>query len=171
MKYCVKCGNSMEDDMMFCQNCGTKFEGIASTVQYDFKVKLAKMKKYNLVIDAQTISWEYLRENGERAGNITVKQDKLCQELSDLVKDILETVSDNDKDLVEREVYTYILKMGYKMCKEGEKLFENYSGFKELFDMGSGLVRTGQLDAGTFLGQMLDQDYVYKEAILDITLR
>ena len=24
MKYCVKCGNPMEDDMLFCQKCGTK---------------------------------------------------------------------------------------------------------------------------------------------------
>ena len=162
MKYCAKCGNPMEDDMMFCQKCGTKFEGIASTALNNIEVKLAKMKKYNLVIDAQTISWEYLREDGERAGNITVKQDKLCQELSDLIKDILESVSDNDRDLVEREVYTYILQMGYRMCKEGEKLFANYSGFKELFDMGNGLVQSGQLDAGTFLGQMMEQDYVYK---------
>lgn len=152
----------MEDDMMFCQKCGTKFEGVVSTAPSDIEVKLAKMKKYNLVIDAQTISWEYLREDGERAGNITVKQDKLCEELADLVKDILTTVSDEDRDLVEREVYTYVLQMGYKMCKEGEKLFANYSGFKELFDMGSNLVQTGQLDAGTFLNQMLDQDYVYK---------
>lgn len=27
MKYCAKCGNPMDDDMMFCQKCGTKFEG------------------------------------------------------------------------------------------------------------------------------------------------
>ena len=162
MKYCGKCGNPMEDDMMFCQKCGTKFEGVVSNAPSDVEAKLAKMKKYNLVIDAQTISWEYLREDGERAGNITVKQDKLCEELSSLIKDILETVSDEDRDLVEREVYTYVLQMGYKMCKEGEKLFANYSGFKELFDMGSNLVQTGQLDAGTFLNQMLDQDYVYK---------
>lgn len=161
MKYCAKCGNPMEDDMMFCQKCGTKFEGMI-TAQNDIEVKLAKMKKYNLVIDAQTISWDYLREDGERAGNITVKQDKLCQELSDLIKDILESVSDDERDLVEREVYTYVLQMGCKMCKEGEKLFANYAGFQELFDMGNNLVRTGQLDAGTFLGQMLEQDYVYK---------
>ena len=25
MKYCSKCGNPMDDDMMFCQKCGTKF--------------------------------------------------------------------------------------------------------------------------------------------------
>lgn len=24
MKYCYKCGNPMEDDMSFCQKCGTR---------------------------------------------------------------------------------------------------------------------------------------------------
>lgn len=24
MKYCHKCGNPLEDDMLFCQKCGTK---------------------------------------------------------------------------------------------------------------------------------------------------
>ena len=161
MKYCSKCGNPMKDDMIFCQKCGTKFEGMVIN-QNDIEEKLAKMKKYNLVIDAQTISWDYLSEDGERAGNISVKQDKLCQELSELIKEILEGVSDADRDLVEREVYTYVLQMGCKMCKEAEKLFASYAGFKELFDKGNTLVRMGQLDAATFLEQMSKSDYVYK---------
>ena len=84
MKYCAKCGNPMDDDMMFCQKCGTKFEGVISSGN-SIQTKLEQMKKYNLVIDAQTISWEYLREDGERSGQITVKQDKLCLELVDLI--------------------------------------------------------------------------------------
>lgn len=162
MKYCAKCGNPMEDDMIFCQKCGTRFEGVVASSENEIQMKIEKMKKYNLVIDAKSISWEYLREDGERAGQITLKQDKLCQELVDLIKDILNTVTDEDRDIVEREVYTYVLQMGYRMCKEGEKLFADYSGFKELFEMGNGLVRSGQLNARTFLNQMMDQDYVYK---------
>lgn len=161
MKYCAKCGNPMDDDMMFCQKCGTKFEGVISSGN-SIQTKLEQMKKYNLVIDAQTISWEYLREDGERSGQITVKQDKLCLELVDLIKDILNTVTEKDKDIVEREVYTYVLQMATRLCREGEKLFANYSGYKELFDMGSGLVQRGQLNAATFLDQMINQDYVYK---------
>lgn len=52
MKYCAKCGNPMEDDMMFCQKCGTKFEGVIASAQTGIEAKIAKMKKYNLVIDA-----------------------------------------------------------------------------------------------------------------------
>lgn len=44
MKYCAKCGNPMEDDMMFCQKCGAKFEGVVLDVTNDIEVKLAKMK-------------------------------------------------------------------------------------------------------------------------------
>lgn len=162
MKYCAKCGNPMDDDMMFCQKCGTRFEGTVELTLSDTKIKLDKMKKYDLVLDSRTITWDYLRTDGERAGKITLKQDQLCVELAELIKDILETTSDEERDMVEREVYTYVLKMGYRMCKEGEKLFSDYSGFKQLFDQGHDLVLKGYLDAGTFLGQMQEQDYVYK---------
>lgn len=30
MKYCTNCGNPMEDDMKFCQKCGTKFTYVAA---------------------------------------------------------------------------------------------------------------------------------------------
>lgn len=162
MKYCSKCGNQMEDDMMFCQKCGTKFVDVVSNVQSGIELKLAQMKKYNLVLDSQSITWEYLREDGERAGNICVKQDKLCEELVALIKEILDSVTQEDKDFVEREVYTFVLNMGIIMCKEGEKLFSNYAGLKELFDVGSNLVHVGQLNPETFLSQMIQQDYVYK---------
>ncbi len=162
MKYCSKCGNQMEDDMMFCQKCGTKFVGVVSDDQSEIEIQLAKMKKYNLVLDSQAITWEYLRDDGERAGNICVKQDKLCEDLIAVIKEILENTTYEDKDFVEREVYTFVLKMGIRMCNEGAKMFSNYAGFKELFDMGNNLVRSGQLNPATFLNQMIEQDYVYK---------
>jgi len=152
----------MEDDMMFCQKCGTKFVGVVSDNQSEIENQLAKMKKYNLVLDSQAITWEYLRDDGERAGNICVKQDKLCEDLIAVIKEILENTTYEDKDFVEREVYTFVLKMGIRMCNEGAKMFSNYAGFKELFDMGNNLVRSGQLNPATFLNQMIEQDYVYK---------
>lgn len=152
----------MEDDMLFCQKCGTQFVGVVSENQSEIQMKLAQMKKYNLVLDSQAITWEYLRDDGERAGNICVKQDKLCEELIAIIKEILEDTTYEDKDCVEREVYTFVLKMGTRMCLEGAKMFSNYNGFKELFDMGNNLVRSGQLNPATFLNQMIQQDYVYK---------
>ncbi len=162
MKYCSKCGNQMEDDMIFCQKCGTKFVGVVSDNQSEIQIQLAKMKKYNLVLDSHAITWEYLRDDGERAGNICVKQDNLCEDLIAVIKEILENTTYEDKDFVEREVYTFVLKMGIRMCNEGAKMFSNYAGFKELFDMGDNLVRSGQLNPATFLDQMIKCDYVYK---------
>lgn len=162
MKYCSKCGNQMEDDMIFCQKCGTKFVGVVSDNQSEIQIQLAKMKKYNLVLDSHAITWEYLRDDGERAGKICVKQDNLCEELIAVIKEILENTTYEDKDLVEREVYTFVLKMGIRMCNEGAKMFSNYAGFKELFDTGDNLVRSGQLNPATFLDQMIKCDYVYK---------
>lgn len=48
------------------------------------------------------------------------------------------------------------------MCKEGERLFSNYSGYKELFDQGHQLVTRGLLNPKTFLDQMIKADYIYK---------
>ena len=162
MKYCAKCGNPMEDDMMFCQKCGTKFEAVLSTAQSDIEVKIAKMKKYNLVIDSSSMSWQYVHDDFERAGNILVKQNQMCHELQDLIVDILSNSDDKIKDLVEREVYTYILDMGRRMCLEGAKMFADYSGYKELFDQGSSLVQMGRLSPEQFIGQIQQVDIPYK---------
>lgn len=161
MKYCAKCGNQMEDDMMFCQKCGTKFEGVVEESNR-LEVKLEQIKKYNLVIDANSISWQYIHEDGERAGQIVAKQNNMVQELRKLVTEVLDNVTDNERDIVEREIYTYILKMGSKMCQEGAKLFENRSGYKELFEQGNQLVISGQLGATQFLDGMLQVDQIYK---------
>ena len=162
MKYCAKCGNPMADDMLFCQKCGTKFEWNFPDIGNTIQGKLDKMKKYNLVIDSKSISWNYLHEDGTRAGQLTLKQDKLCHELTDLVKDILDTVTEEDRDIVEREVYSYILQMGSAMCTEGEKLFEDYSGLREFYDAGTSLVQMGKLNMYTFISQLDNQDRMYR---------
>lgn len=161
MKYCSNCGNPMEDNMVFCQKCGTKFVDIKPRSNA-LQIKLDQMKKYNLVLDSQTLTWAYLEGNGEKAGKILTKQDNLCIELIELIKDILTVASDDEKDFIEREVYTFILNMGYKMCKEAEKMFANYSGLKEQFDKWNSLVSSGQLDAEKFLMGMATADRLYK---------
>ena len=162
MKYCAKCGNPMEDDMMFCQKCGTKFERVIASAQTGIEAKIAKMKKYNLVIDASSMSWQYVHDDTERAGNVLVKQNQMCHQLHDLIVDILSSVDDKNKDSVEKEVYTYILDMGRRMCLEGAKMFADYSGYKELFDQGNSLVRMRRIEPAQFLGQMQQVDIPYK---------
>lgn len=161
MKYCAKCGNSMEDDMMFCQKCGTRFENTIND-ENSIDDKIEQIKKYNLVIESSSLSWQYIHEDGERAGNLIAKQNNMCQELCKLIRDVLDNLTDKNRDIVEREVYSHILSMGCKMCKEGEKLFGNYDGYKELFEQGNSLVIAGCLEPGQFLNKMMDVDRAYK---------
>ncbi len=114
MKYCAKCGNSMEDDMLFCQRCGTKFEGIVSTAENELDVKIKRMKKYNLIIESSSITWQYVNEDAERAGKIIAKQNQMCHELQELIEDILKNADDERRDFAEREVYSFVWKNGRK---------------------------------------------------------
>lgn len=162
MKYCAKCGNSMEDDMLFCQRCGTKFEGIVSTAENELDVKIKKMKKYNLIIESSSITWQYVNEDAERAGKIIAKQNQMCHELQELIEDILKNADDERRDFAEREVYSFILKMGEKMCLEAANMFADCSGYKELFDQGCNLVRANRLTIEQCLAKMQNVDLVYK---------
>lgn len=86
----------------------------------------------------------------------------MCHELQDLIVDILSSVDDKNKDSVEKEVYTYILDMGRRMCLEGAKMFADYSGYKELFDQGNSLVQMRRIEPAQFLGQIQQVDIPYK---------
>lgn len=79
------------------------------TISSEMEKKIEKMKRYNLVVDTKIISWKYLRENVDSIETLIVGQDKLCQEFVDLIKDILETASEDERRFVEREVYIYVL--------------------------------------------------------------
>ena len=79
------------------------------------------------------MSWQYVHDDTERAGNVLVKQNQMCHELQDLIVDILSSVDDKNKDSVEKEVYTYILDMGRKCvlkvrrCLQTIQDIKNYS--------------------------------------------
>ena len=161
MKYCAKCGNPMEDDMLFCQKCGTKFEGVIKQIS-PIESKVEQIKKYNLVIEASSLSWQYIHEDGERAGKIVAKQNDMCQELCKLIREVLDNLTDEDRDIAEREIYTYVLSMGNRMCREGAKLFADRSGYQDLFNQGNQFVISGKLDAAQFLDGMSSVDRVYK---------
>lgn len=135
--------------------------GITMMISNEMEKKIEKMKSYNLVVDTQIISWKYLREKADRIETLIVGQDKLCGEFIDFLKDILKTVSEEEREFVEKEVYTYVLKMACAMCESGKKLLADYSGFQELFDLGNDLVKKGHLKAPVFLNQMLEQDQPY----------
>ena len=163
MKFCTNCGNSMEDDMLFCQQCGTKFKNTNHNELNIIEEKLQKLKTYNLVIDSSTISWEYVYNNSEDAGNIVAKQLEIKEKLKSLVLEIFKNVNDENRNLIEQEVYTYILTMCRRMCNEGAKLFSARDGIQEIFETGKRAVMAEQLSPETLLNDiiMIDKMYIF----------
>lgn len=164
MKYCGKCGNLIEEDMAFCQKCGTKYID-KSTYEYEMQEKINRMKEYNLILEPTTITWYYLRETTDRTGKIISKQAELCRDLCSLIKDILSSTTEKNKDLIEYEVYTFVLKMGKRMCDAGEKLFGNYSGYEEAFKNGEIQVIRREIKSEYFLNKIMEEDSIYKATV------
>ena len=162
MKFCSKCGNQMTDEMMFCQKCGTKFVLVTDSPKREIDRKLSKMHNYNLVLDGKTLTWDYVQNNTDHVKEIILMQEKLCVELVALVKDILSSVDNEERDLVEREVYLYILNAGYQMCVAGEKMLSDYTGKKELFDKATAACSSGLMDPLSALNMVHNQDYIYR---------
>jgi len=159
MKYCSKCGNSLYDDMLFCQKCGTKvvkegYDEIASDVR--------KLKNYNLVLDPEKITSKYLNSDGTRASDITEKQREMSEEVVVLIKKILSELENNKNDAMERDVYTYVLKYSKKMCDMAAVYLLNTAEFKEFFDLGVKLVNAGGIPARRGWEENIQYDFIYK---------
>ena len=134
MKFCVKCGTQMQDDMRFCPKCGTEsiiFDS-ADPIQDEIALKVEQIKSYNLVLPANTVTWQYVKDNGDKALKVYAEQNKLGTELATLVKETLPTLSGDMKDIYEREIYRHILIMCRQIIQESTKMFSNMNGLSEL---------------------------------------
>ena len=155
MKYCSNCGNQMDDDMLFCQKCGTQFKGKVANSNDN---KILKIKEYNLVIPKENYSWQYINDNFEKFMKIVDKQNSLCDEFKKLLTSLLyedDKLSMDD----EKNIYIYTLKMLIQMCNESSKMFSDYSGLQEVFDTNRSI-----LNAGEFLNFIINIDFNYKLA-------
>lgn len=165
MKYCVKCGNRMEDDMLFCQKCGTRANAIGASAQSDIEEKLDKMKRYNLALESSVVTWEYLCEDGNRAGTIALKQDEMSEELAALISEILNSANKDEMDFVEREVYTFALQSACKLCRESEKFYSDYTGFGDVFKTAKWAADVSKKPQSVLAQEMCNLDYPYKTTI------
>ena len=154
MKYCSNCGSSIDEETIFCSNCGVKLElGIKN--QEDNK--LSFINNYNLILYKDSCSWQYVKDNFDKVIKLIEKQNSLANEFKELLKSLL--VKENDKLSSEeiKQVYMYILKMLKQMCEESEKMFSDYSGYKELFETNKSV-----LMANKFLNFIMEMDNNYK---------
>ena len=153
MKFCGNCGNEMEDDMLFCTKCGTKFE---NTINNNTNNIVSKIKQYNLIIYKDNCSWQYVNDNFEKIVKIIDKQNSLCEEFKELLYNTLneyENLSFEER----KDIYLYTLNMLIEMCNESSKMFSDYSGLKELFETNKNI-----LFAKEFLDFIMNADMNYK---------
>lgn len=165
MKYCVECGNRMEDDMLFCQRCGARSGGMQNDSRNDIEAKIEKMKKYNLALDSNLITWEYLCEDGDRAGMIAVKQDKMSENLAELIGDILSQTPEEQRDLIEREVYTFALESACKLCRESAVFFADYNGLGDVFQTAQWAASVSGKSNSVLADEMCELDYPYSTVV------
>lgn len=120
------------------------------------KEKIAKLKSYNLFLDAELHTWDYIGDDVRRVGEIIKNQSEICDEFCQCVKSILE------ENVAEHDVYIYVLQAGIRLCEEGERLFAEDAGLQRLFDLGNDYVKAEKLQADVFLKRLYQADYPYK---------
>ncbi|MBQ7707768.1 MAG: zinc-ribbon domain-containing protein, partial [Lachnospiraceae bacterium] len=158
MKYCVKCGNLMDDDMMFCSKCGAKSEIIYNNSN-KLNDKLDELKQYNICI--KNLSWEKCTKDKDYFGKLFGNKDYIEQDLKKLIDEILECISENNHDEVIDKLYTVLFDKCIDLMKTTKK---QYDDTKELDEFKSQIiiaVKSGQMsrEKGNAILQKIDDPY------------
>lgn len=161
MKFCTSCGAEASDDARFCKKCGKQFD---EGPQSPLAIKISNLKRYNLRLEPKQLTWERIRNlSSEEASSIFLGQDKLGEEMSALIRDILEMAKIEGDTAASLETHLFVLNSCIGLCQGLREMFADYTGYKELFDMGNQLVGQGTLSAVKFLNDMLSVDSGFKQ--------
>lgn len=129
MKFCGNCGNQMNDDMLFCQKCGTKFAGAEND---PLKSKVDELKASNLIVDTSVVKWDYiLKTEGTGAAELIKTQYDLTNAVCAQIKEILAENKGDNAAANEREVYNYVLDSAIELVKNGWAILNDCSGAME----------------------------------------
>lgn len=132
MKYCANCGNQMNDDMLFCQKCGTKYAGAESN---PLKIKIDELKKSNLIVDTSVVKWDYiLKTEGTGAAELIKAQYSLTDKVCAQIREVLAESKDNGTDADKREIYNFVLDSAIELVKNGWAILADCSGAAEYKD-------------------------------------
>lgn len=127
MKYCTKCGNPMQDDMLFCTRCGSKSEIVGT----GSGPRLNDLRSFNLVMDPAEVTWEYINDLGEvGAAELMATHDKMCQEYRTVLSAILKDGSESGA--AKAAATLHALRMSEDMLLSATKMLENTDPLKRL---------------------------------------
>ncbi len=145
MKYCAKCGHTLEDDMAFCPECGTKrHERQSGQSDALLDSQIEKLKSYTVHFEPSVIDWGYiLGLDVQGRGELATKQDHLCLEMVDLIESLVEKCRGNSS--AEREVYSCALEEAAQLIFSAKTLLDDYelmSRMQEGFASRIGIERT-----------------------------
>lgn len=118
--------------------------------------KMARLKAYDLFLDSEIYTWDYIGDDVRRVGKIIKNQSEICDEFCQCVKSILE------ENPSEHEVYIHVLETGIRLCEDGKGLFLDDVGLRRLFDLGNDYVKAKKLQPEVFLRRLYQADYPYK---------
>lgn len=160
MKFCSQCGNAMQDDMLFCQKCGTKFAGVGTQGESGASLKLAKLKGYTLCYDPSVIDWHYINDVGEEgAQELFAKQDKICTEMIGLIGEVF-AESEGDSKLRE-ELFGFVFDETEKLLNTAKLMLSDMRVIAQLAD---GMLSEMGTERFSYASNACDEPYrmIYK---------
>lgn len=173
---CANCGADIADGAAFCPKCGVG-QGSRSPVKGGVQGMVEELCSYNLSLDRNALSWEYVQEIGEsRAEEITHSLATLTDEMGALAESIL---SDPHAEAEQKAiVHRCLLNTAIGLCDTSQAMLRDADGLMRQvalhYNEGdkSGLVgdfkKRHYLDMiGYYSGQALDGDPSTKSDVFD----
>lgn len=141
MKYCVKCGNPMNDDMLFCQKCGTKSEMMVSS-DAEIEEKMNSLNQYDICY--KNISWESM-VNENTFVDFLGKRDYISQDLNNLIDEILALTNENNRKNICDRLYEYIYKTSHELLSTAIRQLNDKSERDQYNEKLQRAFRAGQI--------------------------
>lgn len=119
----------MQDDMLFCSKCGNRLDPIGSNDRGS--AKLGQLQAYDLAMNPRETTWQLVHElDGEESAEIFLSHANLCQEVTELLNNILS--DGGSSKAIKEEATLHVLKMSRKMLSNAAKMLGDTDPLTEL---------------------------------------
>lgn len=156
MMYCTKCGNPMNDDMLFCPKCGTKIDNV---INNNLNQKLESLNDYDICF--KNIPWKEFSTNPDLGAKYFNQRHEIFEELNKNINDILSMVTDDNHDDIYSKLYSFIFRSCHDLMKIGAEQFRDMSAYMDLFNELGQAARAGRIKVsdGAKILEKIDDNY------------